>query len=520
MLSDIFKKKGKPIPFKTDLLFNFFNKKTISNANYVQDPISSLKLYPAKSGCVKPTALSTGIKLPTAEIDLIGKVEVKLHHKLADVLNGYVWAAENSAGPDYATTGLYLNSTKTAYNSYFKGSISGGCAILTSAMEDDNYYILTTDFNTDNVVMKANKVTKVNNAEVVGSDINGSTTAKGTGVLTADIGLLSGRNNTAFVLSSKHKIVYFKIYDKSNNLMHQFNFSEGAGSKTYDVVTGNSYDISNITPVDFWNQKQDFNHYNFANGFTLYQKDGEPDMRIPNKLDGSEIPLGIETIPSGYVRIANFKKAGLTWNKAESLVKLDDVTIAGIQVSGAVVDITLNGTYTLIGSHSGNPLYQKIGGSTSQRMWKNDYAYGWNIGNFLGSAYFQEHPAGNGTSSPPFPYQATFLPTSVGVGNAICVLTSTSALYTADVDHFLFTENTGVAKEFDLNLINIASISDRGYLYYNETLRQNFMLYATNKTLADDVKIIKYLGMSSRINYDESGLANYDESNHVELTEV
>lgn len=204
------------IPFSDDLLFHFSNKKTEIADNYLLDPVSNLKLYPKKSGCVKSDALSSGFKLPNSEIDLIGKVEVFLHHKLADVENfGYVWAGQNTSGPAYATTGLYLTTGKLAYYSYFKGSTSGGCAILTSALEDDNTYIFTTDFMTDNITMKANKVTIVNNAVVIGNNINGTTTAKGTETLTADIGILSGRTNSTYVYSSKHKIFWIKFYDKS-----------------------------------------------------------------------------------------------------------------------------------------------------------------------------------------------------------------------------------------------------------------------------------------------------------------
>lgn len=350
---------------------------------------------------------------------MIGKVEVFLHHKLADVENfGYVWAGVNTASP-YAITGLYLTSGKVGYSTMFKGSAAANCIVFCSALQDDNYYIITSDFMTDNITMKANKVTIVNNAVVVGSDINGSTTAKGTETLTADIGVLSGRNNSAYVYSSKHKVIWVKFYDKSGALMHEFNFSEGAGEQTFDTVTGNAYPISNITPADFWNYTQDFYHYNFRYGFTLYQKAGSDDIRIPNKKDGSEITPA--SVPSGYTRIANYKECRQTFNQCENVFKLDDVA-AG------------------------------------------------------------------------------------------------SDLYNADPDFVLFTENTGVAKEINIGTLDVNLGIDRGYLYINPNPEEkNFMLYKTNKTLLNDVKVIKYIGLKDEIVTDENGDVVYDENDHTIL---
>ena len=344
------------IPFPDDLLFHFFNNNTIIADTYIQDPVSTLKLYPKQSQAVKPDALSTGFSLPNSELDSIGKVEVCLHHKLADVENfGFIWASQNTSGPQYATTGLYLTSGKNGYSTMFKGSAAANCIILTSALEDDNTYILTSDFNAANITMKANKITIVNNEKIIGSDINGTTTAKGTETLTADIGVLSGRTNSAYVYSSKHKIFWIKFYNKSGELMHEFNFSEGYGVQTFDVVTKNAYTISNVNPTLFWNQKQDFNHYNFRYGFTLYQKSGSPDIRIPNdKLQNEIVPI---SIPSGYARIANYKECRKTFNQCESKFKLDDLTVNQDLVVTGAGDVALNGVYPLRGQYNGRNWY-------------------------------------------------------------------------------------------------------------------------------------------------------------------
>lgn len=475
------------------MLFHFFTKKTQISDAYLLDPKSNLKLYPKQSGAVKPDALSSGFKLPNSEIDLIGKVEVCLHHKLSDLENlGFIWASQNTSGPDYATTGLYLATGKTAYYSYFKGSTSGGCAVSTGALEDDNVYILTTDFNTSNVVMKANKVTIVDNAKVIGSDINGSTTAKGTGNLTADIGILSGRTNSAYVYSSKHKIFWIKFYDKQGDLMHEFNFSEGAGSQTFDAVTGNAYDISNINPSLFWNYTQDFNHYNFRYGFTLYQKSGSPDIRVPNKKDQSEIILPAP--PSGYSRVANYKECRLTFNQCENVFVLDDVSATeGISVAGAGNEI-LNGAYQRHGDYAGKSYWYDGDLSTYTHFFNWD-GIRWNWGTISGTVWLVsyedvEHPwlieswTTQGMGVEP-----------IGSVSQIAL----SPLKTADVDNVLFDED-GTAKEINISTLDVDLGFDRGYLYINPNISEHdFMLYGTDKTLKDDEKIIKYIGLKDEI---------------------
>jgi len=409
---------------------------------------------------------------------------------------------------------LYLTSGKNGYSTLFKGSPAENCIILTSALQDDNTYIITSDFNTSNVTMKANKVTIVNNAKVIGSDINGSTTAKGTETLTADIGILSGRTNSAYVYSSKHKIFWIKFYDKSNNLMHEFNFSEGAGQQTFDVVTGNAYDISNINPNDFWNYKQDYNHYNFRYGFTLYQKTGAADIRIPNKKDQSEIvPV---SVPSGYSRVANYKECRQTFNQCENVFKLNNTTVATVLrcatagTADAIGDYVYNSTNSRwVNTTTGAYIYLQGG---TEWYWK-DAA---NILLYYG--YASTSPANvvtwfrsGGAEPAPSQLQSVLI---------------TSDLYNADPDFVLFTENTGVAKEINIGTLDVNIGIDRGYLYINPNIQEHdFMLYGTDKTLKDDEKIIKYIGLGDEIVYtsvtqqDGSVIdeVTYDENDHTIL---
>lgn len=495
MLNSLFKNKKNIIPFKNDLLFHFFNKKTQISDTYLLDPISNLKLYPKKSKAVKPTALSTGISLPNSEIDLIGKVEVFLHHKLADFENfGFVWASQNTL-PSYATTGLYLTSGKNGYSTLFKGSLAANCIILTSALEDDNYYIMTSDFMTDNITMKANKVTIVNNAIVIGNDINGTTTAKGTETLTADIGVLSGRNNTAYFHSSKHKVIWVKFYDKQGALMHEFNFSEGAGEQVFDIVSGNAYDISNITPADFWNYTQDFNHYNFRYGFTLYQKAGADDIRIPNKKDQSEITP--TSIPSGYSRIANYKECRQTFNQCENVFVLDDVAV-GTQVidftfkSGHLAVFLANEIFVQTTTQNGRPKYVAQSSASKYIYWSGTAWIIW------GNATIQAQNSSNVATFDLVVYSNWNGYFQTAGSSFTSSFIGTSDLYDADPDFVLFTESTGVAKEIEIQDIysDVVDLTlDRGHLYINSDSNKNMMLYKSDKGVdtPEDLKIWAYV---------------------------
>lgn len=388
---------------------------------------------------------------------------------------------------------------------YYKGSAPASLA--TSALEDDNYYIFSTDFTQATVKIVANKVTIVNNAKVIGSNINGTAQTKGTQELTTDLGILSGRNNTAYVVSSKHKIIWIKFYDKQGALMHEFNFSEGAGETTYDVVTGNAYPISNINldPAAFWNYKQDFNHYNFRYGFTLYQKSGSPDIRIPNKKDGSEIILPAP--PTGYTRIANYKECRQTFNQCENVFKLDNVAEVSRDVLAVCPDSFYNGLYVRQNDElyicTANNSEISISGGTWRFRNRTTYAIPYLITRVWP---WQTNPALENWSV-------------VGVTCSNPVVFSNQDLYNADVDHVLFTANTGVAKQINIGTLDVDLNFNRGHMYINPNIREHdFMLYKTNKTLKDDEKILKYIGLGDEIlTDDKTGETIVDENDHVIL---
>lgn len=471
------------------MLFHFFNSKTQISDNYILDPVSSLKLYPTKSNCIRATALSTGFAIPNSEIDLITEIESFFHHKLADLENfGYLFAGENTVSP-YATTGLYITSGKIAYSWLWKGSTGGGCIILSSALEDDNWYI-SNCYVAATLSMKMRKVTIVNNALVIGSDINSTTTAKGTEALTSDLGILSGKSGANYVYSSKHKLGYIKIYGAGRVLMHHFVFSEGAESQVFDVVTGNSYTIANTTLPNLWENKQDFVHNNFKNGFTLYQKSGSPDLRIPNKANGSEIVPS--SIPTGYARIANYKGTTTSYNQCESKFKLDDVSAGIITISATFNTRFWGATFSATEEFVENGT---LNGKAKYLTADNDIIAwtGWAWG-----LCSHRYPSFAQMSSTQESIDAALTAWNGVNQSFVKSVSSPSALYSADHDHVLFTENTGVAKEIEIQDIysEIVDLThDRGRLYINSDSNKNMMLYKTDKGVdtPEDFKIWAYV---------------------------
>lgn len=284
-------------------------------------------------------------------------------------------------------------------------------------------------------------------------------------------------------------------------------FSAGAGTQVINVYNGSTLDLAFFTAATGWAKLSDYCHYNFVKGYTLYQKSGSADIRIPNKFDGTETTY---TPPTGYTKTKNYGSSLLAFNQCESKFKLDDVS-AGEQVLTVANagTTTVNGNYTANGIYNGKTLWTN--GAVNIRYQGSSEWYVISTG---GTLYYY----GYGTSP-------ELVPTWFRSGGATPVPTITSgtttpdALYTADPDHYLFTESTGVAKEFSIAGIDFNY--DRGYLYINSDVQEtNFMLYKADKTLTNDLKVLKYVEQIDRVSYDEeTGLPNYDENNHAELTE-
>lgn len=502
------------IPFPDDLLFHFFNKKTVIADTYIQDPISELKLYPMKSPAVKPTIASTGFKIAKETLANARKCVFVFHHKLADLVAGYVGFAKEYSVPvggNYGTFAMYLNSGKIQYQLYYGDSSTAN--INVSSLTDDSYYKVTAIWNGTNHSFKFEKLTRVNNVVTLGTAVNSTVGTSGT-VADIDLGILAANySNGSLANGSKAKICCMQFFDASDNCIVHIPFSEGTGNLLTDVCNGTTYTVLNETDfATFRNYTQDFSFYNFRYGFTLYQKSGSPDLRIPNKEDGTEIIPA--TIPSGYSRTANYKECKTTFNQCESLFKLDDVSVGGtgLTIANATGIPAVNGSYNYNGLYLSNPSWFN---SDKNIVVRRESGY-WCIRN-LSTILLYSSPTILQSDPKDVPYWTG------SYGNATLVITNftvaPSALYSADPDFILFTESTGIAKEFSITGMDFNY--DRGYLYINSDVQEtNFMLYGTDKTLTNDLKVLKYVERIDRVSYDEeTGLPNYDENNHAELTE-
>jgi len=92
-------------------------------------------------------------------------------------------------------------------------------------------------------------------------------------------------------------------------------------------------------------------------------------------------------------------------------------------------------------------------------------------------------------------------------------------IYISDVDFVFFTSGTGVAKEINMSTLVISDVTDRGYFYINNlSPKKNFRLYSVDNILGQDTRIIKSIGLESRISYNPDGSVAYDSNNHTILT--
>lgn len=290
--------------------------------------------------------------------------------------------------------------------------------------------------------------------------------------------------------------------------------SEGHLAVVRDVVSKTAYALGFFTISAGWAKLADFGHYNFKNGFTLYKKASNPNIYVPNDSTGAEIPW---TPLLSYVRVANYKGTTTSYNQCESKFKLDDVNPLTDLIVTNATDEQLNGAYQRHGDYLGKSYWYD--GQIDVYPYTYTHFFNWDglrwcWGRDNGQVMFY----GNEDVSDPWDV-ITWTPALGTLPVGDISEPESNALYAADIDHVLFTEGTGVAKEFSITGMDFNY--DRGYLYINSDVQEtNFMLYGTDKTLTNDLKVLKYVEQIDRVSYDEeTGLPNYDEANHAELTE-
>ncbi len=195
-------------------------------------------------------------------------------------------------------------------------------------------------------------------------------------------------------------------------------------------------------------------------------------------------------------------------------------------LTGTLTPSDYNGEYHEIGLWTGNKLYGKVGDEENKHIWKSATpydVYGWVIGAIESQGYWFEYINGNGNDNTPSPWDvASFQPFGLvgGTGTGVVVKNESidNNLYLADFDHVLFTEGTGVAKEFEIGPLDVTTGYNRGYMYINSNVQEHdFMMYGNNKTGTNDLKVIKYIGLKDEVLTDESGEVIYDDDDHVIL---
>ncbi len=91
-----------------------------------------------------------------------------------------------------------------------------------------------------------------------------------------------------------------------------------------------------------------------------------------------------------------------------------------------------------------------------------------------------------------------------------------SPLYLADIDRILFDAN-GTAKEFDINDLKVDSGFNRGYMYINKDKLSDFLFYTTDKTLYNDIEVIKFVRLLSKV-VKTGDEYTFDANNHAVLS--
>jgi surface protein len=106
------------------------------------------------------------------------------------------------------------------------------------------------------------------------------------------------------------KFAYFKVKGDTNEFI--YNFAEGGGDTAFDA-SGNGNHGTLINAVSW--TKQDIYHYNFENGYSLYQHNTDtvanPDIRVP---------LGINPAITNYTKIEDVKPSQRNHNGAETKI--------------------------------------------------------------------------------------------------------------------------------------------------------------------------------------------------------
>lgn len=356
MLNSLFKNKKNIVPFKNDLLFHFFNKKTIISDTYIQDPKSNLKLYPRKSNNIVTTSVNTQIhvsKLAVAPVTGSDYFEISID-VYYDPATLNTSSYENFVCGRGDNTGMHSGMqlpgrlNETAFEGRWRLQNTGSTISKTGLTADWYRYSMTVTETTFQIKLLNLRTNVLSLGNVVGiGTVNNADNFRFT-ILCYGINGSTGAYGTVGVNFSNARIT------RNGGTLVNIPFSAGAGTQVINVYNGSVYDLGFFTPSAGWAKLSDYYHYNFRKGFTLYTKSGSSDIRISNKIDGTETTY---TPPTGYARIANYKGTTTTFNQCESKFKLDDVTLNQDLIVTGAGDAVLNGVYPLRGQYNGRNWY-------------------------------------------------------------------------------------------------------------------------------------------------------------------
>ena len=465
------------------MLFSFWDKKSSIYPTYLYDSIRDMKLYPRKSNNIVTTSANTQFHVPKELVDytLGFTISMDLYYDPA------TWDASR-----YNSICGRGNNTGFHSGMFVPGLISGN-NFMGSWRNSSSYSTISTSGLTA-AWYRFSMVVTTTTAQIKLLNLRTNVELSGNVI---SVGTVTNGDNLAFTFLSYgidgYTGAYGSIGINFSNITISRNgacllhvpLSSGADTKVVDICNKTQYSLGFFTASSGWAKLSDYFHANFYYGHTLYTKSGSNNLHICNGSDGSEISI---TPPSGYTRIANYKECRETFNQCESVFVLDNTTVTTVLrctaagTAAAIGDYVYNSTNSRwVNATTGAYIYLQGG---TEWYWKNSYNtllyYGYGANNPGEVAtWFRS----GGAIPAPGQLQSVLI---------------TTALYNADVDHILFTANTGVAKQIEIQDIysDVVNLTlDRGHLYINSDSDKNFMLYKTDKGVDTpaDLKVWKYV---------------------------
>lgn len=298
--------------------------------------------------------------------------------------------------------------------------------------------------------------------------------------------------------------------------------TEGNEAIVYNLLDGgNNGAIANATLSAVWGTPSDvLNPHNEIRGFSLHQNDSAPDIyiRVPYRNDGTP---NTPTI-SGYTFVSN-NPAGAWFNDSESKFKFEDESISNSYLASGSGVAKVNQNYVQ-GTPYGSLTATYVGvtdPTVSMSLYPSIMWFIHNTG-FTNSANSYYVNWNYGSATPPLTGWQLYWEFPLGVSPAPTlsfVPGEASDMINADTDELFFNHVTGVAKWFGLN--DVYS-SNRGYWYLNvldSKVKKQFTIYKTDKVTKQDVEVLRWHKMGSRIKRDGSGAVVFDGDGHAVLEE-